>query len=217
MPHASVWPLLVWSEKKMNDISLLPTSIKLSQKRFYIYRISIIVTISLIIIGIVSFAVMFIYTKVINNKLKQLISQRVATDAYVESKNNVLVTQYEIDSLVKIVDKVMGNVPEWSELLTEIDKCTTKDIKNHIVKGNYGGNVSQFKINGYTVSQQSLKIYMDEIGKIASVNEVKLSFIRQHDIENADQFEFEIVVYLKLDNHDKEDTHNKEEGYEINN
>ena len=70
---------------------------------------------------------MFIYTKVINNKLKQLI--RVATDAYVESKNNVLVTQYEIDSLVKIVDKVMGNVPEWSELLTEIDKCTTKDIK----------------------------------------------------------------------------------------
>ena len=191
--------------RELNSISLLPKSIK-SSDRSYVYRLLIGVYIILIITSLVSCIVLLIHTREMNSNLKILKEQRKAIEKYLEYNDDVLAAQNEINRLRGIVEKTMGNVPDWSSLLNDIDVFKTNNIHNHIVKGSYDESKSIVTINGSTNSQQSIKTYMDKINELDTVDDVELSYVRQSDPEDDSRLEFEIVVHLiqknqyKIDN-----------------
>ncbi|NLN42193.1 MAG: hypothetical protein GX160_09485 [Clostridiales bacterium] len=188
----------------MKSISLLPKSIK-SPDRSYVYRLLIIVFTILIIASLVSWVVLFINTRKMNSNLKILKEQRKSIEKYLEDNDDVLTAEKEINRLREAVEKAMGNVPEWSSLLDDINKYKTNDMHNRIVRGSYDETKAVVTINGSTNSQRSIKTYMDKIKELDTVDDGELSYVRQSDPEDDSRLEFEIVIYLIQENQYKID------------
>ena len=190
--------------RELNSISLLPKSIK-SPDRSYVYRLLIIVFTILIIASLVSWVVLFINTRKMNSNLKILKEQRKSIEKYLEDNDDVLTAEKEINRLREAVEKAMGNVPEWSSLLDDINKYKTNGMHNRIVRGSYDETKAVVTINGSTNSQRSIKTYMDKIKELDTVDDVELSYVRQSDPEDDSRLEFEIVIYLIQENQYKID------------
>ncbi len=187
--------------RKLNSISLLPKSIKSSNNnRSYVDRLLIIIAIILILALFTLYIVLFIHTRKINHKLRLLKEQRKAIEIFLEDKKDILTAKDEINRLQGIVEKAIGKVPDWSALFIDIDKCKTDDIHNRNVKGSFDDTEAVIIINGNTNSQQSIKTYMDRISELATVSDVELRYIRQIDMEDTTQLEFEIIIYIIQEN-----------------
>lgn len=164
------------------------------------------VAIILIIAIITVYTALVIHIKKTNNKLILLKEQRKAIEILLEDKDNIITTRDEINRLREIVEKAMGNVPDWSALLSDIEKCKTNNIHNRNVKGSFDDSNAVIIINGSTIRQQSIKTFMDNISELAAVGDVELSYIKQIDTTDATQLDFEITIYLIQENQFKIDT-----------
>ena len=181
----------------MNSISLLPPSIKAQHIRLYRYKLYLIIATCLIIAMIAICGVLAINTVATNRRLQMIKTQGKTIESYIESNNDVFVTHNEINQLKSLIEKAMGEVPNWTGILVDIGEIRPKGIVTDIVKGNYDDSNTVITINGRADGQRSLVAYMENLDSLPNVEEVKCRFARQSIIDDTNFLEFEILVSMQ--------------------
>jgi len=162
-----------------------------------------IVTGFLTIVMIIFYTMLVAQSLMLNRTLDSLKSQVNIIENYIETNSEILMTQEERSQLEEIIEKAMGNVPDWSELLIEIDQCRPEGIIIHTVKGQYSESNAMVIINGVTNNQQNIKVYIDELNNLTRVNDTEFNFIRETNPQDTANMEFEILIYHRQENQDK--------------
>ena len=182
--------------KSVNTISLLPPRIKAQHNKFYRRRFYLVIAFSVIALIIMVNAVLAVLTIGTNLKLDKLKNDRRAMESYIESTGGVLEAQMDVENLEKIIEKAMGKVPDWGNILIDTGKPRPNGIVIDVIKGSLNESQVIITINGRGYSQKDLGNYMAALENLHNITEVKCNYTRQSSLEDATSLEFEIVLYM---------------------
>jgi len=162
----------------MNTVSILPPSIKEQRKRKqeiskFLYITSII-SVVLLIFGIFIYK----YRLSIENELSVIWTERQLVESKIEYKKTYVETMNKISELKKIVEKAMGDVPDWEKAINEISYVMPNDIYLVDIEASY--TEEKFIIlHGYSSTQHTINNFIHLLNEIELIDNTELIYINK--------------------------------------